>query len=308
MKGERMSDDRGMAATQSTLAATANIRGRGLFHGIPAKVRIHPAPENHGIVFRRVDLTGRPTIDASVDNVRRVPRRTVITDGGHARVETIEHLMSALAGLRVTNCLIDVSGPELPAVDGSALPYCEAILEAGLCAQSAAASVVRMPQPIAAAEDSCGHRIEVTASPDHSWSITYRLEFDEEGRLPAQSCSVTLTPDVYLNEIAAARTFVFAEEVEALQKNGFGKHLTESDLLVFDDQGQVVGNSLRWNDEPVRHKVLDCLGDLYLSGGFVDGTVIAYRSGHALNHVMAGILSPTRQQATTDLEPDRLAA
>jgi UDP-3-O-acyl N-acetylglucosamine deacetylase len=303
-----MSRDRSGFQRQATLAESATIHGRGLFHGIPATMTLRPAPEGHGIVFRRTDLPGRPLIPAHVDNVAPAPRRTVISNARSVRVETIEHIMSALAGLQISNCLVDISGPEIPAVDGSALPFCEAILEAGICEQAAAAPRVAIPEPIAAAENSNGHRIEVTTPREDTWCVSYRLEFHAAEQFPPQSLSLELTPEIYLNEIAAARTFVFEAEIEALQSRGFGRHLTESDLIVFGADAQPVGNSLRWDDEPVRHKVLDCIGDLYLSGGFVSGDVIACRSGHALNHVMAGILARTPYATRHEPDSDRLAA
>jgi UDP-3-O-[3-hydroxymyristoyl] N-acetylglucosamine deacetylase len=265
---------------------------------------LRPAPEDHGIVFRRVDLAGKPYVSATINNVRPFPRRTVISNGGPASVETIEHVMAALAGLQVSNCLVEISGPEIPAVDGSALPFCELILQAGICEQAAPAHKVAVPEPIAAAEDSNGHRIEIAECDNRNWHISYRLEFGTEHSLAPQSCSLELSPETFLNEIAGARTFIFESEIEALQSRGFGRHLTETDLIVFDESGQPIGNELRWEDEPVRHKILDCIGDLLLSGGFLDGHVIACRSGHALNHIMAGIL----HRACCSTKEERLAA
>jgi UDP-3-O-acyl N-acetylglucosamine deacetylase len=286
-----MSCDATVQPRQQTLARTAMISGRGLFHGVEARLRLLPAEPGSGIVFRRVDLVGKPEVKAHVDNVTSAPRRTVLAASNGAFVETTEHLMSALAGLQVDNCIIEINAPEVPAVDGSCLPFCEAILEAGLNIQSAPRDLLIIDESQGVNDRAGEQWIEIIPSYDASTTIDYRLDYGPQTAIPSQSFSVSLTPEIFLKEIAPARTFVLKNEVEALQIMGFGRHLTAKDLVVFDTDGSVIDNKLRWADEPVRHKILDCIGDLALNGQMFVGRVVARRSGHKLNHVMAKTLS-----------------
>jgi UDP-3-O-acyl N-acetylglucosamine deacetylase len=286
-----MSSDASIQPRQQTLARTAMISGRGLFHGVEARLRLLPAEPGSGIVFRRVDLAGKPEVKAHVDNVTSAPRRTVLAASNGAFVETTEHLMSALAGLQVDNCIVEINAPEVPAVDGSCLPFCEAILEAGLNIQSAPRDLLILEESQGVNDRAGEQWIEIIPSYDGSTTIDYRLDYGPQTAISSQSYSVSLTPEIFLKEIAPARTFVLKNEVEALQIMGFGKHLTGKDLVVFDTDGSIIDNKLRWADEPVRHKILDCIGDLALSGQMFVGRVVARRSGHKLNHVMAKTLS-----------------
>jgi UDP-3-O-acyl N-acetylglucosamine deacetylase len=286
-----MSFDRSSLPRQQTLARPAVISGRGLFHGVDARLRLLPADPNTGIVFRRVDLAGKPEVLAHVDNVTSAPRRTVLASRTGAVVETTEHLLSALAGLQVDNCIIEINAPEVPAVDGSCLPFCEVILEAGLNSQSVQRNLMMIDESHGVNDRAGEQWIEIIPSYDGTTTVDYRLDYGPQTAIASQSFSVHLTPESFMKEIAAARTFVLKAEVEALQAMGFGKHLTGKDLVVFDDDGTVIDNKLRWSDEPVRHKILDCIGDLALSGQMFVGRVVARRSGHKLNHVMAKTLS-----------------
>ena len=286
-----MSSDASIQPRQQTLARTAMISGRGLFHGVEARLRLLPAEPGSGIVFRRVDLPGKPEVKAHVDNVTSAPRRTVLAASNGAFVETTEHLMSALAGLQVDNCIVEINAPEVPAVDGSCLPFCEAILEAGLNIQTAPRDVLIIEESQGVNDRAGEQWIEIIPSYDGSTTIDYRLDYGPQTAISSQSFSVSLTPEIFLKEIAPARTFVLKNEVEALQIMGFGRHLTGKDLVVFDTDGSIIDNKLRWADEPVRHKILDCIGDLALSGQMFVGRVVARRSGHKLNHVMAKTLS-----------------
>ncbi len=286
-----MSFEQTHRSQQQTLSRPALIAGHGLFHGIDVKVRLRPAEPGTGIVFRRVDLKDRPEVAAHVDNVRSAARRTVLASRSGAVVETVEHLMAALAGLQVDNCLVEIDAVEVPAVDGSSMPFCEAILAAGLTQQSTERSLLTVEE-LHGVNDRAGEQwIEVIPAYDENATIDYRLDYGPEAVITSQSFSVELTPEAFLRDIAAARTFVLEHEVAALQQMGFGRHLTGRDLVVFDADGSVIDNKLRWQDEPVRHKILDCIGDLALSGRVFVGRVVARRSGHKLNHVMAKSLS-----------------
>ncbi|MFO0978404.1 MAG: UDP-3-O-acyl-N-acetylglucosamine deacetylase [Planctomycetaceae bacterium] len=290
-----MATDLTSPSFQQTLARPAVVSGRGLFHGIEAKVRLLPAEENTGIVFRRTDLKWRPEVRAHVDFVSAAARRTILESSNGAVVETIEHLMAALAGLRIDNCVVEINAIEVPAVDGSCLPFCDAILEAGINQQSATRSVLVIDEPQCVNDRANAQWIEAIPSMNGIPTVDYQLNYGPNAPFCPQSFAVQLTPEQFLNEIAAARTFVLVEEVEALQARGFGRHLTGKDLVVFNADGTVIDNKLRWPDEPVRHKILDCIGDLALCGRSFSGHVVASRSGHKLNHVMAKTLSTIEQ-------------
>lgn len=278
------------APEQQTLRKPAGLCGPGLFHGQQVRLRLLPAAVGTGIRFRRVDLAGAPEVAASVEHVHPGSRRTILTSGA-ARVETTEHVLAALAGLRVDNCIVELDGPEVPAMDGSAMPFCEAILGAGLCGQGVPRRVQRISELQRISDPASGQWIECIPSGSDDLVIDYRLDYGAESPLPSQSWAVEVTPELFLREIAAARTFVMAAEVEALQAAGFGHHLTRRELVVFEADGSVLENELRWANEPVRHKILDCIGDLALSGFSSTGRIVACRSGHKLNHVMARVLS-----------------
>ncbi len=286
-----MSSARPHAPRQQTLARTAAISGRGLFHGIDARARFLPAEPGTGIVFRRTDLAGCPQVTAHVDNVTSANRRTVLASRTGATVETVEHLLAALAGLHVDNCIVEINAIEVPAADGSSLPFCEVILEAGLIEQGVPRKTLSIEEPQRVSDRRGEQWIEVIPSYDGSRTVDYCLDYGIGAAIPAQSFSSDLTPECFLRDIAGARTFVLAQEIESLQQLGFGRHLTGRDLIVFEADGSVVDNRLRWADEPVRHKILDCIGDLALSRQVMTGHVVACRSGHKLNHVIAKALS-----------------
>lgn len=272
---------------QQTLSRVVEIAGCGLFHGREVCVRLLPAAADAGVVFRRVDLAGAPEVPALVDYAVCGGRRTVLRNGA-AAVETTEHLLAALAGLQIDNCIVELDAGEVPAVDGSCLPFCEAILDAGVQMQNAPAPA-SLQLPLQRVGDPAdGQWIE--SIPGHGLEISYQLDYGLDSVVPPQSLVVEITPEVFLREIAAARTFVLETEVEALQRAGFGRHLTGADLLVFAADGSVIDNQLRWPDEPVRHKILDCLGDMFLCGQRLEGRIVACRSGHRLNQLLANVV------------------
>ncbi len=272
---------------QHTLARSATVKGLGLFSGTPVTVTFHPAPDDHGIVFVRTDL-GNAAIPATIENIARRPRRTALRNG-EAVIETTEHLMAALAGLRIDNALIHLDAMELPGFDGSALPYVEALREAGLQAGTAARKTLVLSEPVIVRNDDA--MIAAVPSPDPGMQVIYELNYTHPviGRQVA-------TFDLGVNdkeggdfasEIAPARTFSLEHEARAMQNAGIGTHLTERDVLVLGEQGPLGGNAFRFNNEPVRHKTLDLIGDLYLLGVPVQARIVANKSGHALNQALA---------------------
>lgn len=278
--------DRDERAFQHTLAGPAVIEGRGLFLGEPVTCTILPAPPDHGIVFERCDLEDAALVPAIVTNVTNRARRTTLKVGT-ATIETCEHCMSALAGLRVDNALIQLSGQELPCGDGSAMPFVDAILSAGLARQDANRRYHRITEPFTVEEGDS--MLAALPSQQDDLQILYDLDYGQGGPIPKQLHSYRQGNGEYIDQIAPARTFGLVAEAKALWDQGLCKHLSPRDVLVIGDDGPIE-NEFRFPNEPVRHKVLDLVGDLYLLGVEIRGRIVALRSGHVLNHRLAAKL------------------
>jgi UDP-3-O-[3-hydroxymyristoyl] N-acetylglucosamine deacetylase / 3-hydroxyacyl-[acyl-carrier-protein] dehydratase len=276
---------------QQTLSRPATISSAGLMLGMPGSVTIRPAAVDAGIVLARVDLEGDPEIHVSDAPDISGQGRSTSLSAGDAAVQTVEHLMSALAGLGVDNARVEVDGPEIPAGDGSAATFVEAIVSAGMEGQGAPRRHIDVPQPLVV-ED--GDR-SLTVSPGDGLRVT--CVFDAHGRdgVRTQVATFDVDPDTYRAEIASARTFCFADEVEALRAAGLGKGATSENVLIIG--GEAGHPPLRHADELVRHKVLDLIGDLYLAGAPLRGHVVAVRPQHALNLKMAAALRDQRAAA-----------
>ena len=268
---------------QHTLAGPAGIVGKGLLLGEEATATILPAPPNHGIVFERVDISPPVQIPALVSHLARRARRTTLKLGDTS-IETIEHCMSALAGLGVDNALVRLDGPELPCGDGSAAPFVEPMLKVGLVSQDAPRRVHRITEPILVQEGDA--MLSVFPSETDELRIVFDLDYGENShRIKRQLQTFASSNGDYEHELARARTFSLKEEAQALWDRGMCRHLTPKDVLVIGDDGPI-DNSYRYENEPVRHKILDLLGDLYLVGCDIHGTFVAHKSGHELNRRM----------------------
>jgi UDP-3-O-[3-hydroxymyristoyl] N-acetylglucosamine deacetylase/3-hydroxyacyl-[acyl-carrier-protein] dehydratase len=258
-----------------------SVSGRGLFTGAETTVTFKPAPVGHGIVFARTDLSRPVRIPALVQHVTKRSRRTAIKSGADA-VETIEHCMSAVAGLGIDNLEIEVTGPEVPGVDGSALPFLEALTKAGIVDQPAERHFLTITEPLEVRDGSSA----IIASPPTTdeFQVIYDLDYANMPSIKQQLFAYQLDGS-YGGQIAPARTFVTKAEAEMLRERGLGTHLKPGDILVIDTSGPV-GTDYRFPDECVRHKVLDLIGDFYLLGCPIRGKIVAYKSGHSLNHTM----------------------
>jgi UDP-3-O-[3-hydroxymyristoyl] N-acetylglucosamine deacetylase/3-hydroxyacyl-[acyl-carrier-protein] dehydratase len=267
---------------QQTISNPVEITGRGLFTGEPSVMRFEPAPADTGIVFVRKDQSPPVEIPARVQNVAKRLRRTSLRNGT-VQIETIEHCMSALAGMGIDNAFVQLDAGEVPAMDGSCLPFVERIRDAGLVELDKPRQVLRIPETIRVAE---GHSYVMAAPPsdeDEALEIIYDLDYGPKGHIGEQVFKIRLTRENFEEQIAGARTFVLKEEADQFRAAGLGTHLTYQDILVFGEDGPIE-NTLRFPDECVRHKILDLIGDLYLSGRFLVGQVFARQSGHSLNH------------------------
>ena len=276
-----------MDQKQRTISREARFEGRGLFSGETATVTFSPAAPNSGITFVREQDGKVATIPAIVGNVLKRPRRTCLRNGT-LFVETVEHCMAALTGMGVDNAVVRVSGGqvgELPGGDGSSRPFVEALQEAGVAEQDAAKDPLIIRKPVQVTAE--GATLAALPGPTDRLEVIY--DFEAPAPVGRQTISFRLGGvdcDDFVQNLAPARTFVFEHEAKALQARGLGKHLTPKELLVIAPTGPV-DNSFRFIDECARHKVLDLIGDLSLVGRPLRGRVVAYKSGHHLNHLLA---------------------
>jgi UDP-3-O-[3-hydroxymyristoyl] N-acetylglucosamine deacetylase/3-hydroxyacyl-[acyl-carrier-protein] dehydratase len=268
---------------ERTLARTTEVRGVGFFHGSDVNLRFHPADAGTGIIFARSDLPGRPVVPAHIDKVIPSQRRTTIRQGA-ATVEMIEHVMAALAGLWIDNCVVEIDARECPGCDGSSRAFVEALDHAGIIEQNRTRQALVLERPVSVRE---GDAI-LAALPGAPGRLTlsYHLDYGREAPINVQSLCLELTPDTFRDELAASRTFVLEAEANALRAAGIGLRTTPADLLIFGRDG-IIGNALRYPDECVRHKILDMVGDLALLGIDLHGFVVAHRSGHQTNAALA---------------------
>ncbi len=265
---------------QQTIKEPVEVSGRGLFTGHPVTARFKPAPPGAWITFVRNDQPEPVRISARIENLSKRARRTSLRNGT-ATIETVEHCLAAIRGLNIDNLLVELDGMELPGVDGSSQPFVDALNAAGVQPQPAERTTVRVTQPVRVTEGDA----ELVAWPteDDRLQIIYELEYQQGGPIQRQIYKFVLEPESFMHEIAPARTFVFAHEVQHLRAAGLGAHLTYQDILVIGNDGPIE-NHFRFPDECVRHKILDLVGDLMLAGSFVAGRIYARKSGHNLNH------------------------
>jgi UDP-3-O-[3-hydroxymyristoyl] N-acetylglucosamine deacetylase len=264
---------------QHTLARETQCDGVGVHSGAPVRLRLIPAAPDHGIVFRRVDLPGRPEMVARFDRVVDTALCTCLGDGA-MRIATVEHLMAALAGQGVDNLVIEIDGAEVPVMDGSSAPFVALIAEAGLELQRSPRRHVRVLRPV---EVRRGNKFAaLLPTQDDHLTIDLAIDFDSSviGR---QSLAFALKGNAFSAELAQARTFGFAHEVEAMRARGLGRGGSLENAVVIGDDGVLNPGGLRYDDEFVRHKALDALGDLYLAGAPILGRFLGERAGHMMH-------------------------
>ncbi|HPW64697.1 MAG TPA: UDP-3-O-acyl-N-acetylglucosamine deacetylase, partial [Candidatus Omnitrophota bacterium] len=262
---------------QRTLKSSFGFEGIGLHTGRKVTVKVNPAPANSGILFSRVDLDPALKVRASHENVRSDEMRQTALVVGTGLVRTIEHLMSAFHALGVDNAWIEIDGEEVPGMDGSAQEFTRLILDAGFEEQNAERNFLEIKEPVFV--DHGDQSIMIVPAPD--LQVSYTLSY-HDADLEDQYMTVTILPEIYERELAPARTFCLKKEAEQLLAMGFGKGANPSNTLIFE-RNRPVQNELRFANEACRHKIVDILGDLFLSGKFIRGHVIAQRTGHSLN-------------------------
>jgi UDP-3-O-[3-hydroxymyristoyl] N-acetylglucosamine deacetylase len=272
--------------TQATIRRAVSVAGRGYWSGRPVRVEFQPAAAGSGVVFVRTDGGAPVRIPAAVEHRIEASARTNLGTAG-VKLEMVEHALSVLAGLGVDCCTVQVDAEELPGLDGSALGFVAALDEAGVEPLGAPLEPLVVTEPVRVGDDTAW--IEALPPRFAGLSVEYELDYGP-GPIGRQTLAVQITPESYRTELAAARTFITLEEAARLRAAGLALDVGLQDLLVFDEHGPV-GNTLRWPDECVRHKVLDLVGDLALVGRPVHAHVRASRSGHRLNGVLAARLA-----------------
>lgn len=242
-----------------------------------------PAPANSGIVFRRVDVSPVVEVPASALLVGEATMcSTLIKDG--VKVATVEHIMSALAGLSIDNCIVELSSPEIPILDGSAAPFIYLFQNAGVVAQDAPRRFMRVTRPVEVVEGDKTARLE----PYEGYRLSFGIEFKHPAfKTSAQTSILEFTPANYIKQVSRARTFGFMRDFEALRSKNLALGASMDNAVALDDYKVVNPDGLRYDDEFVRHKILDAVGDLYLIGAPLLGAYSAYKSGHALNNQLA---------------------
>jgi UDP-3-O-[3-hydroxymyristoyl] N-acetylglucosamine deacetylase len=265
---------------QRTLLHSVSCTGIGLHTGLPITMTLCPAPEDFGVRFVRTDVKGdNPEILAHYLNVAGTQLGTNILNDDKVQVGTIEHLMAALWGCDIDNCLIEINGPEVPIMDGSSEPFVFLIECAGVKRQNLTRKVVEVLKAVTVEEN--GARASIT--PSDSFQVSLEIDFASKA-IARQTYDFDVRKLSFKGDLSAARTFGFAHEVEHLQKMGLARGGSLDNAIVVKDDQVLNEGGLRFSDEFVRHKVLDCIGDVYLAGSHIQGHISGYRSGHGMNN------------------------
>jgi UDP-3-O-[3-hydroxymyristoyl] N-acetylglucosamine deacetylase/3-hydroxyacyl-[acyl-carrier-protein] dehydratase len=281
---------------QKTIKTEARLSGKGLFSGRDVKLVFKPAPAETGVVFVRTDVEPAVSIRVCPENIVQRDRRTAL-GSGDVFVETSEHCLAAVAALDIDNIIIELDAVELPGFDGSSGEFFTTLQKCGLQMQDA------QQHPIVISESICitegDKSIYALPSSDEGLSVTYDLDYTQHTGVGRQIYSCHLTKAGYEENLVNARTFVLEAEAMQMQAAGIGTHLGPKDILVINSDGPIK-NSYRYPDECVRHKVVDLIGDLRLAGRPIEGRIVAYKSGHALNQKLVGRIMESFRKAERD--------
>lgn len=264
---------------QTTLKSDVAFDGIGLHSGAPVRVTLRPASASSGIVFRRVDLTGYPKLQATWDNVIVSPLNTRLQNDEGVTVSTIEHLMAALAGCGVHNAMVDIDGPEVPILDGSAAIFVRGIVDAGVVRLSAPLRAIEVLKDVTVVD---GQSV-ATLSPATTLQIDFSIDF-ADAAIGQQHKALNLANGTFVRELCDSRTFCRSSDVEAMHANGLALGGTVENAVVVDGDKVLTPGGLRHDDEAVRHKMLDALGDLSTAGAPILARYTGQRSGHAMTN------------------------
>ena len=286
---------------QTTIASSTSVAGFGFWSGLDVKLEFHPAVANSGVVFIRTDLPGHPRIAANIANRVAGPRRTTLVSNEVA-VEMVEHVLSALAGMKIANCEVHVNQAEMPGLDGSSIGFVLALESAGKVELDATREITWVTHTTRVGDENSW--IEIAPVENQSFELEFVLEYPSHASIGKQHWGTKLTTADYCEQIAPARTFILDTEAEKLRANGLGARVGYQDLLVFDQHGPI-DNELRYDDECARHKVLDMIGDFALIETDIVGKFTAYKSGHRLNSQVVVELLKQTAATTTESQPNK---
>ncbi|MBX9679850.1 MAG: UDP-3-O-acyl-N-acetylglucosamine deacetylase [Gemmataceae bacterium] len=279
---------------QRTIARPAEAEGIGFITGKRIALRFLPAPANTGVLFARTDLGPDALIPAHIDHVTGTARRTTIGTAP-VSVTLVEHVMAALRGMQVDNCVLELDGPEPPGLDGSSLAFVQALADAGVVLQTETKTVYAVETTVMVRSGDA--TLAIHPPKGNEFRISYLLDYGPMSPIVRQIFTDDVTPDSFLRGIAPCRTFLLEDEAVMLQKQGLGSNTKITDLLVFGPRGPI-DNTLRFGNEPARHKALDVVGDLSLLGVEIAGHIVAFRSGHELNIELVRALSQQMLQVS----------
>jgi len=266
---------------QATIEKPVKLSGIGLHSGELTTLRFLPAAKNSGVIFRRIDLPGKPEIPALVSSVINTQRSTTIGDE-NAYVQTVEHILATLQCLEIDNIIIEVDAPETPLTDGSGKQFIEVVNSAGRVEQDAESDYIEITEPIAI--DS--NEMTICIIPSDEYKISYTMDYKHPA-IGTQFHGFNIDRDTFINEIGPARTFATYAELEQLFKNGLIKGGSLDNAIVVTDKAILSKEGLQYKDEFVRHKIMDIIGDLSLVGRRLHAHVVALRSGHTFNFKLA---------------------
>jgi UDP-3-O-[3-hydroxymyristoyl] N-acetylglucosamine deacetylase len=293
---------------QRTLRSLTRAVGVGLHSGQRVELTLRPAPPDTGIVFRRIDLPQPVDIPVSATAVTDTRLASTISCG-QARVFTVEHLMSACAGLGLDNLYIDITAEEVPILDGSAASFVFLLQSAGIALQDAPKRFVRILQPVQVSEGQGAQAKWAQLAPYEGYKLSFEIDFDHPAvDSTGQRLEFDMGQGSYVRDIARARTFGFTKDVEMMRANGLALGGGLDNAIVMDDYKVLNAEGLRYNDEFVKHKILDAMGDLYLLGKPIIGAYSAFRSGHALNNkLLRQLLEQPQAWETVSFTDERQA-
>jgi UDP-3-O-[3-hydroxymyristoyl] N-acetylglucosamine deacetylase len=273
---------------QRTLRSITRAVGLGVHSGQKVELTLRPAPPDTGIVFRRVDLPTPVDIAVNPTAVSDTRMASTISPGGDPggpKVQTIEHLMSACAGLGIDNLVIDINGEEVPILDGSAASFVFLLQSAGIALQKAPKKFIRVTAPVEVREGDGANLKWARLEPHHGYTLEFEIEFNHPAlAATGQRVSFDMGSGRYKRDIARARTFGFSKDVDTMRARGLGLGGSMDNVIVVDDSRVLNAGGLRYDDEFVKHKILDAIGDLHIAGHALIGAYTAFRSGHALNN------------------------
>ena len=297
---------------QRTLKSLTRAVGVGVHSGHKVELTLRPAPPDTGVIFRRTDLPSPVDIPVNawaVSDTRMASTISAGGDPGAPKVQTIEHLMSACAGLGLDNLYVDITGEEVPILDGSAASFVFLLQSAGIALQDAPKRFIRVKKAVEVREGEGKSLKWARLDPHHGYTLSFEIEFDHPAvNATGQRVSFDMGSGTYKQEIARARTFGFTKDVEMMRARGLGRGGSLDNVIVIDDYRVLNADGLRYGDEFAKHKILDAIGDLHIAGKPLLASYVAYKSGHALNNqLLRALLADETAYDIVTFEDERKA-